>query len=196
MNAVAQQVTIQSSPQAPPAPVDAGRLAQQIEQQVEQALQQSLGKAEQAQATRDGIRAAMDQMRAELEAARSQGRTVTIQPQLPADIIPPQVFDVTMAFFAMIAFIVVGLPIARAFARRMDRKGQVAATDPEVSPRLQRIEQAVDAIALEVERISENQRYSTKVISELRGLPSANAGGWSQGREAEPAVREGQVRRP
>lgn len=196
MNALVQRVTIQQAPQAPPAPVDADRLAQQIEQQVEQALQQSLGKADQAEATREGVRAAMDRMRAELEAARAQGRQVVIQPSAQ-DMIPPQAVDISLAFFTMIAFIVVGLPLARAFARRMDRRGQAAAaTDPDVAPRLQRIEQAVDAIAVEVERISENQRYSTRLIADMRGLPSASAGNWEQRREAEPVPREGQIRRP
>lgn len=125
MNALVQRVTIQQAPQAPPAPVDADRLAQQIEQQVEQALQQSLGKADQAEATREGVRAAMDRMRAELEAARAQGRQVVIQPSAQ-DMIPPQAVDISLAFFTMIAFIVVGLPLARAFARRMDRRGQAA----------------------------------------------------------------------
>ena len=37
--------------------------------------------------------------------------------------------------------------------------------------RLQRIEQAVDAIAVEVERIAENQRYATKLLSDKAGTP-------------------------
>jgi hypothetical protein len=42
--------------------------------------------------------------------------------------------------------------------------------------RLARIEQAVDAIALEVERISEGQRFTTKLLSEQsRPLPKAPA---------------------
>ena len=36
----------------------------------------------------------------------------------------------------------------------------------ENSPRLQRIEQAVEAIALEVERIGEAQRFTTRLLSE------------------------------
>ena len=40
--------------------------------------------------------------------------------------------------------------------------GASSATDA----RLERIEQAVDAIAVEVERISEGQRFTTKLLSE------------------------------
>jgi hypothetical protein len=41
--------------------------------------------------------------------------------------------------------------------------------------RLERIEQAVDAIAIEVERVSEGQRFVTRLLSEGQG-PQALAG--------------------
>src|SRR2546423_1439046 len=57
-------------------------------------------------------------------------------------------------------------------ARRMDKRGAVApGADADTRNRLERIEQAIDAIAVEVERISEGQRFTTKVISDLRALP-------------------------
>jgi hypothetical protein len=70
-------------------------------------------------------------------------------------------------------------PIARAFARRMDREGARPAVPGEVSSRLERMEQAIEAIAVEVERISEGQRFTTKLLSErgsepARELPTAN----------------------
>ena len=46
---------------------------------------------------------------------------------------------------------------------------------PEISPttdaRLERIEHAVDAIAIEIERISEGQRFTTKLLSERVSAP-------------------------
>jgi hypothetical protein len=66
----------------------------------------------------------------------------------------------------MVATIAVGAPLARAFARRMDRDSKSGKLAPEVSSRLERIEQAVDAIAIEVERISEGQRFTTKLLTE------------------------------
>jgi hypothetical protein len=83
------------------------------------------------------------------------------------DIIPPQAVDISLAFFFTIAVIIIGLPLARAFARRMDRKG-VAQMPNEVSAQLAQLNQAVDAIALEVERISEGQRFTTRLLSEQR----------------------------
>jgi hypothetical protein len=78
--------------------------------------------------------------------------------------IPPQAVDISVAFFSMIAFIAVGGPLARAFARRMDRKAIAPApsADPE---RLARIEQSLEAVALEVERIGEGQRYVTQLMA-------------------------------
>ena len=49
--------------------------------------------------------------------------------------------------------------------RRWDRAGEPA-SPPLNDARLSRLEQAVDAIALEVERISEGQRFTTKLLSE------------------------------
>lgn len=42
--------------------------------------------------------------------------------------------------------------------------------DRELSARIERIEQAVDSIAIEIERISENQRFTTKLLSEREGV--------------------------
>jgi len=70
----------------------------------------------------------------------------------------------------MIVFtLAVLMPIAIGIARRLWRRGAPAATAPGqdvVSPRLDRLEQAVDAIAIEIERISEGQRFVTKVMTE------------------------------
>lgn len=59
------------------------------------------------------------------------------------------------------------MPIALGFTRRLWRRLPAATPAPEVPPpRLDRLEQAVDAIAIEIERVSEGQRFMTKVMSE------------------------------
>ena len=73
---------------------------------------------------------------------------------------------VPIALFAMIAIVAVGMPIARAFARRMDREASRPGLPAESAARLERMEQAIDAIAVEVERISEGQRYTTNLLAE------------------------------
>jgi hypothetical protein len=50
----------------------------------------------------------------------------------------------------------------------MDRGAAKANVPPELSTQLAQLSQAVDAIALEVERISEGQRYTTRLLSEQR----------------------------
>ena len=84
------------------------------------------------------------------------------------DIIPPQAVDISIAFFVTMAIIIIGLPLARAIARRMDRRSSPTQIPNEVSAQLAQINQAVDAIALEVERISEGQRFTTRLLSEQR----------------------------
>ena len=182
MTTIFQQTTAPAPP-AQPQPINPDELGARISQAVNEAITKSTTNAER----RQNVREAMDQVRAEIAAARAQGQSITIQPQFnPENVIPPQAVDISVAFFAMLAFIIVGLPLARAFARRMDRRGETASAS-EIAPRLDRIEQAVEAIAIEVERVSEGQRYTTKAISELRGLPAANPwpAGTSAAREPE-----------
>ena len=72
--------------------------------------------------------------------------------------------------------IAIGYPLARAYARRLEAK-PAPSVSPEVAARLERMEQAIDSIAGEVERISEGQRFTTKLLAERTGLPDARAQG-------------------
>ena len=59
-------------------------------------------------------------------------------------------------------------PIATAFARRIWRKPQAPAHNAQLAAtneRMERIEQAIDAVAIEVERISEGQRFVTQLLA-------------------------------
>jgi len=73
---------------------------------------------------------------------------------------------VPIAFFAMIAIVVTRMPFMRGRGSKFDRTAPQIPND--VSARMERMEQAIDAIALEVERISEGQRFTTKLLSETR----------------------------
>ena len=90
---------------------------------------------------------------------------------LARDVIPQQVVDISISFFLTMAAIIIGLPLARAFARRMDRRG-TQQIPSDLSHQIGQLNQAVDAIALEVERISEGQRFTTKLLSEQSRMPS------------------------
>ena len=66
-----------------------------------------------------------------------------------------------------IFIVVVLLPISLAYARRIWRRGvvTVSALPQEVMERLTRLDQAVDSIAVEVERIGEGQRFMTRLFA-------------------------------
>ena len=53
---------------------------------------------------------------------------------------------------------------------RGQRESLVATRDPELTARLNRVEQIVEATAIEIERISEGQRFTTKLLSEKREI--------------------------
>jgi hypothetical protein len=76
---------------------------------------------------------------------------------------PEQVAIVAIVFVTVGA---IGVPVARAFARRIERgDGNPPAVPPALADRLDRIERAVESVAIEVERISEGQRFVTKLLS-------------------------------
>ena len=79
-----------------------------------------------------------------------------------------------LAFFVTVIVVLVGLPLVRALARKWERQATSGAS-PEIERRLERIEQAVESIAVEVERIGEGQRFTNQVVAELRGLPAGDA---------------------
>ncbi|MGH7679785.1 MAG: hypothetical protein ACRENU_15050 [Gemmatimonadaceae bacterium] len=70
------------------------------------------------------------------------------------------------------AAVVLGLPLVRAWTRRMEQREGARGVPADVSARLARIEAAVESIAIEVERISENQRYLTKL--QAQELPAGS----------------------
>jgi len=77
-----------------------------------------------------------------------------------------------------IFMLVVLLPISVAFARRIWRRSAaaVAAFPREIGERLLRMEQALEATAVEVERIGEGQRFLTRLFTEGEGARSLGAG--------------------
>lgn len=84
---------------------------------------------------------------------------------------------VTIVLFTIGPIAWVCYPVARALARKIERgaPGEVAPA-PELRARLERIEQAVDAIAVEVERIAEGQRFTTRLLSEGRAAAAPGTG--------------------
>ena len=68
------------------------------------------------------------------------------------------------------AFVAIGLGASMLW--RMGSRAKSRAVPPVDDTRLDRLEAAVDAIAIEVERISEGQRFTTQLLSErVQGTP-------------------------
>jgi hypothetical protein len=81
---------------------------------------------------------------------------------------------------------ILALPLVLVLARRLGVRGVPrTAVDLENSPRLQRIEQAIESIAVEVERIGEAQRFTTKLLADRQ--PDAMA------RVAQPRKEPGTI---
>jgi hypothetical protein len=79
---------------------------------------------------------------------------------------PDEVFAIPIVFTIFVLF-----PLAFAYARRIwKRTGSAgpAQIPPELLERVSRIEQAVDSVAVEVERIGEGQRFVTKLFADAR----------------------------
>lgn len=74
---------------------------------------------------------------------------------------------IPIALFAFLAVGAVALtPIWRAIGRRMEGRGLGDPGRAELVERMERMEQALDAIAVQVERIAEGQRFTTRLLSE------------------------------
>ena len=107
-----------------------------------------------------------------------------VDPPEPPRTGPPDEAWVLGGMFIVIVF----LPLSIAFARRIWKRGGqiVAALPKEIADRLARVEQTVEATAIEVERIGEGQRFMTKVLTEHS--PSALALGVGQQALAQSSV--------
>lgn len=99
--------------------------------------------------------------------------TATTAPPPPYDannIIPPQAVDISVVFFLTVAVCVVGYPLARAFGRRIDRKTELKSVQgPDLTPHIRQLQDSVDAMAIEIERISEGQRFAAKLLAGRSG---------------------------
>jgi hypothetical protein len=157
-------------------------------QAAEARQQAAAAQADAAAAAREAAAAARVQARAQAQMARDQAQmarvqwriqreagqqVVTVPPFPPFPAFPsrgpsPRQEKMLFAGFVIVVLAAVAIfhPIMRAFARRLEGgHRKVDALDAGSAERLQRIEQAVDAMAIEIERISEGQRFTTKLLS-------------------------------
>jgi hypothetical protein len=89
--------------------------------------------------------------------------------QGPQDI-PDNVIPIIGIIFGTTMMMVLGYPIVRAVIRWIERRSEPAALPPDLGARLDRIEQTVESIAVEIERVAESQRFLTRLQTEARSV--------------------------
>ncbi|MEP6732280.1 MAG: hypothetical protein ABJE10_16665 [bacterium] len=103
---------------------------------------------------------------ASLAAVRAGTAVQTFQPSTNADRYARNSIPISAIFSVFVL-----APIAFSIARNIWRRGSMprnAVQSPEHTQRLERIEQAIDSIAIEMERVSEGQRFVTRIMTESR----------------------------
>jgi hypothetical protein len=91
---------------------------------------------------------------------------------------------VALGFFTSLTYIVRLITLGAVSYRKHDAQaGRGLVVDED---RMARLEQAVEAIALEVERISEGQRFTTKLLAERAAADRLPAGASSERRPVTP----------
>lgn len=124
----------------------------------------------------------LDAVIAQLQAnlANINDRMAQIQASnLPQIVVPPPTPNTSnfirhgrdMAVVAVVSVVFIcGVlaPIVYGLVRRLTRKSTAPqpVSDPVLNARMERLEHAVDAIAIEIERIAEGQRFVTKVLTQ------------------------------
>ena len=104
-----------------------------------------------------------------------QATAGTLQPPFrETSPIPQEFIPIVGIVFSMLAAIVIGFPIARALGRVIERRGQAGVMKAaDVAPQLRQLQESVDAMSIELERIGEAQRFTAKLMSERVGeLPA------------------------
>ena len=97
----------------------------------------------------------------------------TVQPPEP----PRTLLDDDIVIPAMVMSFALLVPVSIAWARRLWKKAAVVSVVPrEMFDQLGRLEQSVDAIAVEVERLGEGQRFMARVMTEEGGPRALGAG--------------------
>lgn len=104
---------------------------------------------------------------------RQGDRTVITSAALPPDVMPLATMaqETALGLMGLIAAMVILGPFARMIARRFDRRTEIKAGGQHtqvLQQQLLQLQQSVDAMSLEVERISESQRFQSKLLHEAR----------------------------
>ncbi len=123
---------------------------------------------QQVQQAAENLRVALE---GQIAGRAAAGQAGTTQPPFPPgrdrNDIPDEVIPIVGIVMSMMAAMVIGYPIARAVARMIDRRSESATVKAgDVVPQIRQLQESVDAMAIELERISEAQRFTAKLMAE------------------------------
>lgn len=100
----------------------------------------------------------------------AQGAAATlVPPPIPAPVrrkqLPDGLVDMMGIIMGAVTLTTLGTPLVKAWARRFEQRHEVQ-QNARIEQRLAAIEQAIETVAVEVERISEGQRFASKLLAE------------------------------
>ena len=199
-------------PSAPPSPEALARLKADNAALTEQVTNQALRQAARGlQGAPDGARAGnvsvVKDAAGKVVVTTGDGRTVTYDPKVGLDedavqnmiqtaLEPPRIpVDPNrgpdpIPIVGMVCGLIFLLTLMFSISRVLGKRAVAGAAGPgvpaDLAARLARIEQAVEAVAIEVERISESERYSARLLTER--LPEPALAGPNGRGQALPAA--------
>ncbi|GAB1342411.1 hypothetical protein MASR1M101_15380 [Gemmatimonas sp.] len=106
----------------------------------------------------------------EIITSNIDGAATTLVPPLPPVTtrrkqLPEGLVDMMAIIFGSVTIMSLGAPLVKAWARRFEKRSEMK-QQALVEQRLAAIEQAIETVAVEVERISEGQRFTTKLLAD------------------------------
>jgi hypothetical protein len=180
-----------ASQPTPPAPPDIEALARENQALSAQVANDALRAAAQAGRAAEGGPPSMGVVRnpdGRIIVTGRDGRTVVIDPKVgleddavqemvqtalapprapePRSRTPSDAVQIVAIVMTTLLLLLLGFPLVRGYLRRSAAGAAPAGPSPELAGRLARIEQAIEAVAIEVERIAESERYSARLLTE------------------------------
>ena len=104
---------------------------------------------------------------------RQGDRTIFTTASLPPDVmlLTERAQETAFGLMSLLAAIVILGPFARMWARRIEKRAEFARVDSNaqlLQQQLLQLQQSMDAVSVEVERISESQRFQSRLLGERK----------------------------
>ena len=104
---------------------------------------------------------------------RQGDRTIVTTASLPPDVmvLTQRAQETVFGLMGLLAVIIIVGPFARMWARRIEKRPEIERGDRSaqlLQQQLMQLQQSMDAMSVEVERISEAQRFQSRLLGEKR----------------------------